>query len=120
MTEKTVIANLAALMGALETAAEKNAPTSVDVPQLGGSVYVLPFTTADILGSSENKPPEEATEDQKRAWGVARCLCDEHGARIVMADNLAALDLIAKLPWDASRRILEAAKVKEGDDPNAG
>ena len=120
MSKTVALASLDALMGAMASAAAKVGPRLVEVPELGGSVYVLPINPADILLFEARHPPESATPEQQRAWQIARLLSDADGMRLVAPDNLAFLDLVAKLPWDASKRITDAAGRDSGGDPNAG
>ena len=120
MSKPAALASLDALMGAMAQAVQKVGPRLVDVPELGGAVYVLPINTADILLFDERQPPESATPEQQRAWQIARLLSDADGRRLVQPDNLPFLDLVARLPWDASKRITDAAGRDAGGDPNAG
>lgn len=108
------------LLGGLQAAAQRSAPVLVPMPELGGAVHVMRLTTAEWLDpQSRGELPEAATEKHRRAWGVARWVCDAQGSRLVAPDNLQALDLFAALPWEASHRILKAAGVvDEGDEKN--
>ena len=121
MTDPTNSLNtLAGLMASLQAAAEKTAPKPVAVPELGGTVFVMPLTTAEWLDPEHNALPPTASEAHRRAWGVARWVCDAQGARLVKPDNAAALDLFAALPWAASHRILVAAGVMHEGEPKNG
>lgn len=119
MTDAAPINTLAGLLAGLQTAVAKTAPVAVPVPELGGTVYVMPVTTAEWLNPDAQALPDAATDDHKRAWAVARWLCDEKGQRLVAPDNTAALDLFAALPWEASSRILTATGALQGDQKNA-
>lgn len=117
----TELGTLAGLMAALQPAAAKTAPQRVHVPELGGHVYVAGMSTAEWLDpAASDGLPKEATEAQRRGWGVARWVCDAQGVRLVQPDNTSALDLFAALPWAASHRILVAAGVMHEGEPKNG
>jgi hypothetical protein len=118
MTDLTKINTLADLLASLQTAVQRAAPVPVDVPELGGMVYVAPLSTSEWLDPAVTAPPDTCTPAQKRGWGVARWLCDAAGNRLVTGSNLQVLDLFAALPWEASHRILHAAGVLAGDQKN--
>ena len=108
----TVAVDLAGLIAGLQKASELTAPVRVDMPEFGGALYVAALGTAEWLDTDRPTAlPDGATADHRRGWNVARWICDESGRRIVQPDNLAALELFAKLPWRASERILRAAGV---------
>jgi hypothetical protein len=88
----------------------------VEVPQLGGAVWVRRMTTQDVLQGTLSGLPDEATPAHRKGWDVARWVCSESGERLVPPDNLAALAAFAALEWGASRRILDAAGVLDGAD----
>ena len=119
MSDAVQLNTLAGLLAGLQTAVAKTAPIAVPVPELGGSVYVMPVTTAEWLNPDAQALPDTASEAHKRAWAVARWLCDESGNRLVAPDNAAALDLFAALPWEASHRILTATGSLQGEQKNA-
>lgn len=120
MTETTPLNTLASLLEGLQAAAAKTAPVAVLVPELGGSVYVMPVTTAEWLNPDAQALPDSASDAHKRAWAVARWISDDAGRRLVAPSNAAALDLFAVLPWEVSHRILQAAGVmSDGEQKNA-
>lgn len=118
MTEPTAINTLADLLAGLQSAAAKARPTPVVVPELGGSVCVMPITADEWLDSDASTLPADASDAHRRAWGVARFVCNEEGQRLVKPDNTDALALFAALPWEASHRILQAAGVLSGEQKN--
>jgi hypothetical protein len=121
MTDPTTsLSTLAGLVASLEAAAAKTAPKPVAMPELGGTVFVMPLTTAEWLDPDHNALPPTATDAQRRAWGVARWVCDASGTRLVKPTDAAALDLFAALPWAASHRILIAAGVMDEGEPKNG
>lgn len=97
-------------------AATSVAPTALHIAQLGGTVYVRPLTGAEWLDIEADGPPASATKAQRIGWNLARGLCNAQGDRLVQPDNLAALDLLAKLPQPVCQRILDAMKVTDGAD----
>jgi hypothetical protein len=114
------LGSLQGLLAAVNAAAQATRPVRVDVPQLGGAVWVRRMTTQDVLDASLSALPEEATPAQRKGWDVARWICNEAGERLVPPDQMDALAAFAALPWEASRRILDAAGVMDGaDEKNA-
>jgi len=114
------LSSLQALLAAVQTAAQATRPVRVEVPQLGGAVWVRRMTTQDVLEGSLSSLPEGASAAHLKGWDVARWVCNEAGERIVPPDNLDALAAFAALEWDASRRILDAAGVLDGADSKNG
>ena len=112
------INTLADLMAGLQAAATQAAPVAVAVPGLG-TVHVMPITTAEWLDPDQRALPVDATDSHKRAWSVARWVCDASGQRLIKPEHAAALDLFAALPWEASHCILDAAGLLRGDSKNA-
>ncbi len=109
-----VLDTIEALLGGLEAAVLK--PIAVPVPELGGTVYVIPLTTDEWLDpEAGGKLPEGATATHRRGWSVARWVCDGEGKRIVKPDNLPVLERFAALPYQAAHRILSTAGVVGGD-----
>ena len=108
-----ILDSLEALMGGL-VAAELR-PVAVHVPEMGGSVFVLPLTADEWLDpDAGGKLPDGATPAQRRGWAIARWLCDENGKRIAQPDNLPLFDRFAALPFQAAHRILSTAGVVNG------
>lgn len=115
------LGTLADLLAGLQGAAAKTAPVAVHVPELGGAVHVMRLTTAEWLDPDAGSSlPATATPAQRRGWNVARWVCDASGQRLVKPDNMAALDLFAAMPWEASHRILVAAGVMDDGEQKNG
>ena len=109
----TPLDTLAGLLQAAKAAGAATRPTAVQVPELGGHVYVARMAAAEWLDPEATPLPATATPAQRRGWNVARWVCDAEGARLVKPDNLEALDAFAALPWQAAHRILQAAGVTD-------
>jgi hypothetical protein len=78
------------------------APTPVDVPQLGGQVFlrVMSGTERDAFESESYKVNGKSVELNRanfRARLLVKCLADEAGVRMLADDDAAAL---GKLPAD--------------------
>lgn len=105
--------NLEALLDAMAPASLE--PVAVEVPELGGTVYVRRVDTDEWLDpDASGQPPKDATARQRRGWAVARWLCNAQGQRIVKPDNLQILERFAALPYQAAHRILSTAGVVDG------
>jgi len=102
---------------ALEAAARATLPREmVEIPELGGSVYVRSMSGAErdewerslIVGRGKRR---DVNTSNVRAKLAVRCLVDEQGERL-FADGEA--DLLGGLRVDALNRIFEAAQRLSG------
>lgn len=104
----------------------------LDIPELGGFVYVKGSTgkERDFFESKVIRTPKGELRDNTRARAAIHCVCDEHGTRLFSDDDMR---LVGELRADILQRIFNAfqkvngmsdADVKElgevSDDPAAG
>ena len=103
-----VLSTLESVLKAADTA---SAPVAVRASALGGTIFVRGLGADEWLDpeSAKNRPPPEATDQQRRTWNWARWLCSETGERLVKPDDMAALDRLAKTPFQVISDVLTAS-----------
>jgi hypothetical protein len=77
-------------------------PKAIEIPELGGTVYVRPLSLAGM--SLVQSLPANAIGDRLSAM-IADCLCDENGKRLFAGDEAGIAN---DLPGDVARRIIDA------------
>jgi hypothetical protein len=115
MTEKT-LNTLESLLAGVQAAADTIKPTELPVAELGGTVFVRPMSADEWLDQEQPSVAKDASACVKRGWHIGRWLCNEQGERLIHPGNTAALEVVAKLPWEVAHRILVAAGVMESAD----
>lgn len=93
-------------------AAKAFTPQPIEVPELGGTVYVRPLSLAGMA---------RHLSEPDRHGGAAMamlldCVCDETGARIFNRDDAVAL---AEMPENVARKLVEAINAASGLDAKA-
>jgi hypothetical protein len=96
-----------------QNAAAAAVPIPVDVPGWG-RVYVRSQTVEEADALTKQKAPEG--RHLQLAFGAAQILCDETGARLFEAGDMEAVELLAKQPWSALRKVLNAVSLDAEDD----
>lgn len=80
-------------------------PAAVEVPELGGTVYVRPMT----VGGVSRWQAEYAKDAVKgAALAIVDCLCDENGVAVLTA---ADVDLVAGWPASVGNALVDAIMV---------
>lgn len=87
---------------------------AVDIPELGGQVWIRPLTVAQVMELSK---AGAATDVEALPRMIVMVVCDETGARLFTAADLPAL---ADLPVGLASRIMQAIQRFGAMDAAAG
>lgn len=90
------------------------ATTAVDIPELGGQVWIRPLTVAQVMELSRAGATTDAEALPRMiVWTV----CDQAGARLFTDQDLPAL---AELPVSLAGRIMQAIQKTGALDADTG
>lgn len=87
---------------------------AVDIPELGGQVWIRPLTVGQVLELSKGGATTDAEALPRM---IVMVVCDETGRRLFTAEDLPAL---ADLPVALAGRIMQAIQAFSGADAAAG
>jgi predicted NodU family carbamoyl transferase len=96
----------AALIAAMQQAAEAAIkPRPVEVPAWG-TVYVRDVTVSEVDGDTDDV---EADKTTRLARAACRVLCDDAGVRLFDARNAQDVALLSGQPWSVLQKVLAKA-----------
>lgn len=78
-----------------------------------GTIYLKPLTV-EQCDLQQQESEVEGKDRLRFARGIARLICDEHGALLFDPESAEDLELIAQQPWESLKKL-----IVKGDEENA-